>query len=109
MTTKLATLLSAALVSAVFVLPAAAGPLELWYAQPASKWTEALPVGNGRVGAMIFGGVTEEHLQFNESTVWTGQPHEYQHAGAAKFLSPMRTLLNEGGGVGKSRRPRRRR
>ena len=96
MTTKLATLLSAALVSAVFVLPAAAGPLELWYAQPASKWTEALPVGNGRVGAMIFGGVTEEHLQFNESTVWTGQPHEYQHAGAAKFLSPMRTLLNEG-------------
>ena len=74
----------------------AASPLELWYDQPAVKWTEALPLGNGRLGAMVFGGVSDEHIQFNESTLWTGQPHEYQHDGAVKFLQPMRDLLNDG-------------
>jgi alpha-L-fucosidase 2 len=76
--------------------PAAkAGPLKLWYDHPATKWTEALPIGNGRMGAMIFGGITEEHVQFNESTIWTGKPHEYQHEGAVKFLPQLRQLLNE--------------
>jgi alpha-L-fucosidase 2 len=70
--------------------------LELWYDQPATRWVEALPLGNGRLGAMVFGGVTNEHLQFNESTLWTGKPHEYQHEGAAKFLPRMRDLLNQG-------------
>ena len=70
--------------------------LELWYEQPASRWVEALPVGNGRLGAMVFGGITNEHLQFNESTLWTGKPHEYQHEGAVKFLPQLRRLLNEG-------------
>lgn len=44
----------------------------LWYAKPASKWIEALPVGNGRMGAMVFGGITNERIQFNEQTLWTG-------------------------------------
>jgi alpha-L-fucosidase 2 len=70
--------------------------LELWYEQPATRWVEALPLGNGRLGAMVFGGITNEHWQFNESTLWTGQPHEYQHEGAVKFLPQMRQLLNEG-------------
>ena len=70
--------------------------LELWYDQPATRWVEALPLGNGRLGAMVFGGITNEHLQFNESTLWTGQPHEYQHEGAVKFLPQLRQLLNEG-------------
>ena len=77
------------------VLAEAAGTPELWFQQPAEKWTEALPVGNGRMGAMIFGGVAEEHLQFNEGTVWTGKPHEYQHEGASKFLPVLRDLCNE--------------
>lgn len=48
--------------------------LELWYDEPAEAWmTEALPIGNGRLGAMIFGGVKNEHLQFNENTLWTGK------------------------------------
>ena len=73
-----------------------AGDLVLWYRQPAAKWLEALPVGNGRLGAMVFGGPAEEHLQFNDDTLWTGQPHEYQHEGAAKFLPEIRRLLVEG-------------
>ncbi|MEO7099415.1 MAG: glycoside hydrolase family 95 protein [Luteolibacter sp.] len=73
----------------------AAGTPELWYQQPASQWTEALPIGNGRIGAMIFGGIGEERIQFNESTVWTGKPHEYQHDGAVKFLPGLRDLCNE--------------
>ena len=49
-------------------------PQKLWYKKPAKVWTEALPVGNGRLGAMVFGGVTEELLQLNEATLWTGGP-----------------------------------
>jgi hypothetical protein len=70
--------------------------LELRYDQPASRWVEALPLGNGRLGAMVFGGIGNEHLQFNESTLWTGKPHEYQHEGAIKYLPRLRQLLNEG-------------
>jgi len=73
-----------------------ASELTLWYRQPAEKWVEALPVGNGRMGGMIFGGITNEHLQFNEDTLWTGQPHEYQHEGAAKYLGQLRELLWDG-------------
>jgi alpha-L-fucosidase 2 len=48
--------------------------MQLWYKQPAVVWTEALPVGNGRLGAMVFGGVEKELLQLNEATLWTGGP-----------------------------------
>jgi alpha-L-fucosidase 2 len=70
--------------------------LTLWYTQPAQKWTEALPVGNGRLGAMVFGGLEQERLQFNEDTLWTGGPHEYQHEGAVDYLPVVRKLLFEG-------------
>jgi alpha-L-fucosidase 2 len=73
-----------------------AGDYVLWYRQPARAWTEALPVGNGRLGAMVFGDVPEERIQFNEDTLWTGGPHEYQHEGAVKFLPEIRRLLCEG-------------
>ncbi|HTI09903.1 MAG TPA: glycoside hydrolase N-terminal domain-containing protein [Puia sp.] len=75
----------------------AQGPsLKLWYRQPAEKWTESLPIGNGRLGAMIFGGLTEDHLQFNESTLWSGGPRDYQRAGAAQYLEPIRQLIAAG-------------
>jgi alpha-L-fucosidase 2 len=48
--------------------------LTLWYKKPATKWTEALPLGNGRLGAMVFGGVKQELIQLNEATLWTGGP-----------------------------------
>lgn len=55
-------------------------PLTLWYDTPAQNWNEALPIGNGRVGAMIFGGVEKEHLQLNENTLYSGEPStEYKN------------------------------
>ncbi|MEK7675245.1 MAG: glycoside hydrolase family 95 protein [Verrucomicrobiota bacterium] len=72
------------------------GSTKLWYTQPAAKWDEALPIGNGRLGAMVFGSLSNERLQFNEDTLWTGQPHEYHHDGALKHLPAIRRLLAEG-------------
>lgn len=68
----------------------------LWYSQPAQKWTEALPIGNGRMGAMVFGGVFEERIQFNEDTLWKGSPHDYVRDGAGAQLPEIRRLLAEG-------------
>lgn len=70
--------------------------LKLWYRQPAMKWTEALPIGNGRIGAMVFGGVNEDHIQFNEETLWTGGPRDYNRPGAYKYLDSIRQLLFDG-------------
>src|SRR6201993_5041846 len=69
------------------------GQTTLWYKNPASIWTDALPVGNGHMGAMVFGGAEHERIQFNESTVWTGEPHDYAHKGAAQSLAQIRELL----------------
>lgn len=69
---------------------------KLWYRQPAVKWTEALPVGNGRIGAMIFGGVEEDRIQFNEETLWTGEPRQYSRPGAYQYLDSIRQLLFAG-------------
>lgn len=69
---------------------------QLWYDKPAQKWTDALPIGNGRLGAMIFGGVQEDKIQFNEETLWTGEPRNYNRDDAAKYLPQIRQLLQEG-------------
>jgi alpha-L-fucosidase 2 len=71
----------------------AAKPLSLWYDAPATQWVEALPVGNGRLGAMEFGGTLHDRIQFNESSVWTGGPHDYARPGASRYLTPIRQLL----------------
>jgi len=71
-------------------------PLKLWYNKPALKWTEALPIGNGRLGAMIFGGIENDRIQFNEETLWTGAPNDYAHKGASKYLGQIRQLLADG-------------
>lgn len=70
--------------------------LVLWYNKPANDWTEALPVGNGRLGAMVYGGTEKEIIQFNEETLWTGQPHDYAHKGAYEVLDELRQLLWDG-------------
>ena len=48
----------------------------LWYDRPATEWTEALPVGNGRLGAMVFGGAPQERLRLNEESLWAGEPFD---------------------------------
>ena len=53
-----------------------AEPLSLWYRQPAEQWVEALAVGNGRLGAMVFGRVAQERIQLNEDTLWAGGPYD---------------------------------
>ena len=80
-------------------LPAAPSDLRLWYRQPAATWIEALPVGNGRLGAMVFGGTQSELIQLNEDTVWTGGPYDPHGTGAgAKALPEIRRLVFEGKG-----------
>jgi alpha-L-fucosidase 2 len=68
----------------------------LRYGRPAQNWNEALPVGNGRLGAMVFGGVPRERISFNEETLWTGAPRDYAHPGAAEWLGRIRALLFAG-------------
>lgn len=73
------------------------GTTELWYAQPAKVWMESLPIGNGRLGAMTYGGIEEEKLALNESTMWSGQYNENQNIpfGREK-MNQLRKLFFEG-------------
>ena len=70
--------------------------LKLWYNRPANNWNEALPVGNGRLGAMVFGNPEKEHLQLNEETVWAGGPHNNVNAESKPYLVKVRDLLFKG-------------
>jgi len=70
--------------------------LVLRFHKPAQIWEEALPIGNGRVGAMVFGGVEEDHIQFNEETLWTNGPRNYNKPGAYTYLDSIRRLLVSG-------------
>jgi alpha-L-fucosidase 2 len=58
----------------------------IWYDKPASNWNEALPVGNGRLGGMVFGTVEQELIQFNEDTVWYGGPRDRNNPDALRNL-----------------------
>lgn len=71
-------------------------PLSLWYRLPAKVWTEALPIGNGRLGAMVFGGVSQERLQLNEDTIWAGGPYDPANPEALGALPEVRRLIFEG-------------
>jgi alpha-L-fucosidase 2 len=70
--------------------------LTLWYAQPAKQWTEALPIGNGRLGAMVFGNVADERIQLNEDTLWDGYSRDTTSPQALEALPEVRRLLFEG-------------
>lgn len=70
--------------------------LRLWYRQPAEAWTEALPVGNGRLGAMVFGGVARERLQLNEDTLFAGGPYDPSDPEALVALPRVRALIAAG-------------
>ena len=72
-----------------------AEPLSLWYRTPAgpTNWTEALPIGNGRLGAMVFGGVERERLQLNEDTLWAGGPYDPANTNAPATLPEVRRMI----------------
>ena len=72
------------------------GPWEMWYAQPATEWNHALPLGNGRLGAMVFGQIHEERIQLNEDTVWAGPPLPECQTSAAEHLATARQLFHAG-------------
>ncbi|WP_308363999.1 MULTISPECIES: glycoside hydrolase family 95 protein [unclassified Microbulbifer] len=78
----------------------AAGPedksLTLWYEKPAENWSQALPVGNGRLGAMIYGGVVREELQLNEDTVWAGGPNNNVNEDSAPYVGKVIEALFQG-------------
>jgi alpha-L-fucosidase 2 len=82
--------------SLALMAPAYGADESLKYTQPASQWTEALPVGNGRLGAMVFGGVANEHLQLNEATLWSGGPRDWNNPGAKEILPQVRAAIFEG-------------
>ncbi len=69
--------------------------LVLWYARPAARWIEALPVGNGRLGGMVFGGVGRERIQLNEDSLWSGGPQDADNPASRKNLDKVRRLLFE--------------
>lgn len=70
--------------------------LKLWYTRPAQQWVEALPVGNGRLGAMVYGDPHNEVIQLNEHTVWAGQPNRNDNPNAKEALPEVRRLIFEG-------------
>lgn len=70
--------------------------MSLWYDKPATKWEEALPVGNGRLGAMVTSGLNRDVLYLNEDSIWSGAPVNRNNPDAHKYLNEIRTLLREG-------------
>jgi alpha-L-fucosidase 2 len=73
-----------------------ANPMVIWFNQPAQVWTDDLPVGNGRLGAMVSGGLPQEDIQLNESTFWAGCPYDSANPAARKALPEIRQLLVDG-------------
>ncbi len=83
------------LASATAAAPAGDNPNLLWYDKPATKWVEALAIGNGRLSAMVFGGVSQERLQLNEGTLWAGGPYDPVNPEAKEALPQVRQLIDE--------------
>jgi alpha-L-fucosidase 2 len=76
--------------------------LKLWYDKPATQWEEALPLGNGRLGAMVYGSVAVENIQLNEDTFWAGGPHNNINPAAKQSLPEIRKLIDQGNYVAAS-------
>ena len=68
----------------------------LWYNKPASRWLDALPIGNSHLGAMVYGGTDTEEIQLNEETFWSGSPHNNNSTESLQYLPTVRRLIFEG-------------
>ncbi len=95
---KLFSLFSIAIAMMACAKPAqVAGDQErLWYDAPAGRWLEALPLGNGQMAAMVFGGITDETIQLNESSFWSGSPHDNNSKTSLEHLDEVRQLIYAG-------------
>ena len=80
----------------IISLPVCSQQYKLWYREPARVWTDALPLGNGRLGAMVYGIPSVERLQLNEETIWTGQPNNNPNQNAKAAIPVIQKLLFEG-------------
>ena len=89
-------IVSAIMLSFMFITASAGEELKLWFNQPADNWNEALPIGNGRLGAMVFGGVSHERLQLNEESVWSFGGEYLDKKGGYKAIPQIRKLLFAG-------------
>jgi alpha-L-fucosidase 2 len=76
----------------------------IWYEHPADKWENAFPVGNGRLGAMVFGRTDEERIQLNEETYWSGGPYDQTRKGGKDHLAEIRNLIFAGDLIARYRR-----
>ena len=84
------------LAASIIVVGCYADDLKLWYSQPARNWTDALPIGNSRLGAMVYGGTEREELQLNEETFWAGGPYDNDNTLASYVLPIVRRLIFDG-------------
>ena len=69
---------------------------KLWYNAPATVWEEALPIGNGRIGAMVYGNPLQEVYQLNEESIWSGYPQDWNNPKAANALPQVREAVDRG-------------
>lgn len=90
------TIITMILVSISSLATADEGELKLWYEQPAANWFEAMPLGNGRLAAMVYGGTKSEHMSLNEESLWAGLPIEVYPKNFAKHLSKVQRLVLAG-------------
>src|SRR4051812_26445936 len=72
------------------------GPLKLWYTKPATIFEEALPLGNGKTGAMVYGGIVKEHFQLNDNTLWSGYPEPGNNPNGPTVLPLVRAQIFQG-------------
>ncbi|MBO4563813.1 MAG: glycoside hydrolase family 95 protein [Bacteroidaceae bacterium] len=89
-------LLLFAVVLTVKAAPAVDNDQRLWYDKPATVWLEAVPLGNSRMGAMVYGGTTTEEIQLNEETFWSGGPHNNNSTTSLQYLTEVRSLIFDG-------------
>ena len=88
-------LISTAIILSVLNSVARTGSPELWYKKPAKTWTEALPVGNGRLGGMVYGDYLHENIQLNEESVWAGTKMNNNNPGAKEHLGEIRQAIDD--------------
>ena len=89
-------LLLCVVVLTVKAAPAADNDQRLWYDKPATCWLEAVPLGNSRMGAMVFGGTQTDEIQLNEETFWSGGPHDNNSKTSLQYLTEVRGLIFDG-------------